>query len=83
MSWAGTILRVDVTERKTGKEPTSKYVKDYLGGAGIGGSFFWEKVPPETRPFAPENLLMFNTGPFTGTLLKNHRRPESLEDSKI
>jgi aldehyde:ferredoxin oxidoreductase len=46
-------------------------VKDYLGGAGIGGRFFWEEVPPETRPFDPENLLMFNTGPLTGTLFGN------------
>ena len=71
MSRAGTILRVDLTEGNIEKEPTSRYVKDYLGGAGIGARIFWEEVPPDTRAYDPRNLLMFNTGPLTGTLLGN------------
>jgi aldehyde:ferredoxin oxidoreductase len=71
MSRAGTILRVDLTGGKIEKEPTSRYVKDYIGGAGIAGRIFWDEVPPETRPFDPKNLLLFNTGPLTGTLLGN------------
>jgi aldehyde:ferredoxin oxidoreductase len=71
MSRAGTILRVDLTEGKIEKEPTSKYMKDYIGNAGIGAKIFWEEVPPDTRPYNPENLLIFNTGPLTGTLLGN------------
>jgi len=71
MSWAGTILRVDLTERTMAKESTSMYVEDYIGGAGIGTRIFWEEVPPETRAFDAANILMFNTGPLTGTLLGN------------
>jgi aldehyde:ferredoxin oxidoreductase len=71
MSRAGTILWIDLTDGKIEKEPTSGYVKDYIGGALIGARIFWEKVPPDTRPFDPRNLLMFNTGPLTGTLLGN------------
>ncbi len=71
MSWAGTILRVDLTERTMAKESTSRYVEDYIGGAGIGTRIFWEEVPPETRAFDAANILMFNTGPLTGTLLGN------------
>jgi aldehyde:ferredoxin oxidoreductase len=71
MSRTGAILRVDLTERKIEKESTSRYVEDYIGGAGIGTRIFWEEVPPETRAFDAANILMFNTGPLTGTLLGN------------
>jgi aldehyde:ferredoxin oxidoreductase len=71
MSWAGTILQVDLTGGKIEKEPTSRYVKDYIGNAGIAAKIFWDEIPPDMRPYNPENLLMFNTGPLTGTLLGN------------
>ncbi len=71
MTMAGTILRVDLTRGRIEKEPTSKYVDDYIGGAGIGTKIFCDEVPPVTRALDPENMLMFNTGPLTGTLLGN------------
>lgn len=71
MSWAGTILRVDLTQGKIDRESTFRYVKDYIGNAGIAARLFWDEVPPDTRPFDPKNILMFNTGPLTGTLLGN------------
>jgi aldehyde:ferredoxin oxidoreductase len=71
MTMAGTILRVDLTRGSIEKEPTSKYVDDYIGGAAIGTKIFCDEVPPVTRALDPENMLMFNTGPLTGTLLGN------------
>lgn len=71
MSWAGKILRVDLTEGKIGKDPTLGYVKDYIGNAGIAAKIFWNEVPPDTRPFDPNNQLIFSSGPLTGTLLGN------------
>ena len=71
MSWAGTILRIDLTTGKIAKEPTSKYIKDYIGGAVIGTRIFTEEVPPDTNAYDPKNMLTFNTGPLTGTLLGN------------
>ncbi|MEJ2738556.1 MAG: aldehyde ferredoxin oxidoreductase N-terminal domain-containing protein [Dehalococcoidia bacterium] len=68
---AGTILRVDLTTGKIKREPTSKYVSDFIGGELIGAAIFTKEVPPETRPFDPENLLVISTGPLTGTLLGN------------
>ncbi len=68
MPRAGTILRVDLTEGKIEKEPTSKYVQDWLGGDGIGSMILATEVPPETKGLDPENMLTFNTGPLTGTL---------------
>jgi aldehyde:ferredoxin oxidoreductase len=71
MSIAGTILRVDMSTGKIVKEPTLKYVKDFVGGELIGAAIFTREVPPETRPFDPENYLIISTGPLTGTLLGN------------
>ncbi len=71
MTWAGTILHINLTDGSVEKEPTAPYIKDYLGGVGIGMKIFWDKVPPDTRPYDPENLLMFNSGPITGTFLGN------------
>ena len=71
MSWAGSILRIDLDGGGVEKEPTSKYIKDYIGGASLGARLFCNEVPPETRAFDPENILMFNTGTLTGTLFGN------------
>lgn len=68
MPRAGAILRVDLTEGKIEKEPTSSYTEDWFGGDGIGGRILATEVPPETRGTDPENYLTFNTGPLTGTL---------------
>ena len=71
MSRTGTILRVDLTEGKTEKEPTSRYAKEYIGGPGIGSRLIYDHVPPEVAGTDPRNMLTFNTGPLTGTLLGN------------
>jgi aldehyde:ferredoxin oxidoreductase len=71
MSYAGTILRVDLTDRKIEREPTSSYVRDYVGGLSIGTKLFWDAVPPEVPALDPRNMLIFSTGPLTGTLLGN------------
>ncbi len=71
MSRTGTILRVDLTKRTTERDSTARYVKDFIGGVGIGARIFSEEVPPGTRCFDPENALMFDTGPLTGTFFGN------------
>jgi len=71
MSNAGTILRVDLTDGKIEKEPTSSYVRDYIGGLSIGTKILWDGVPPEVTGLSPKNMLIFSTGPLTGTLLGN------------
>jgi aldehyde:ferredoxin oxidoreductase len=71
MSNAGTILRVDLTERQIEKEPTSRYVRDYVGGFAVGTKILWDGVPPDVAGIDPENMIIFSTGPLTGTLLGN------------
>ncbi len=67
MSRAGKILRVDLTEGKIEKEPTSSYVKKWFGGDAIGSAILCNEVSPECRAYDPENILTFNMGPLCGT----------------
>jgi len=67
--WAGTILRVDLSSGKIEKEPLSEELRrNYLGGRGINSRILYDEVRPGTDPFAPENRLIFGTGPLSGTL---------------
>jgi aldehyde:ferredoxin oxidoreductase len=39
----------------------------HLGGLGTSVKLHWDRVPPETKPFDPENILIFSTGLLNGT----------------
>ncbi|MBI5018097.1 MAG: aldehyde dehydrogenase [Deltaproteobacteria bacterium] len=39
----------------------------HLGGLGTNARILWDRVPPETDPFSPDNLLIFGTGLLCGT----------------
>ena len=39
----------------------------YLGGQGSAAKILFERVPPETDAFSPDNLLIFSTGLLHGT----------------
>jgi aldehyde:ferredoxin oxidoreductase len=64
----GSILRVDLTEGCITEEPLrEEWLRDYLGGAGLATRYLCEEVPPGVDPLGDENLLIFMTGPLTGT----------------
>lgn len=66
--YAGKFLEVDLTAHSTKTvELTPELARKYLGGAGFGAHYLWERVKPGTDPLGPDNVLMFMTGPLTGT----------------
>jgi aldehyde:ferredoxin oxidoreductase len=65
--WAGKVLRVDLSIGKISTEDTLEKYRDYLGGTGIGYKVLWDEVPAGTKPFDPENKVVFATGPLAGT----------------
>jgi len=71
MSNGGTILKVDLSQSLIEKARTPKPSHDLLAGALLGIKTFWDHVPPETKALEPENMLMFNLGPLTGTPFGN------------
>ncbi len=65
--WSGKVLHVDLSNGRTWTEDTIEKYKDYLGGTGIGYKVMWDEVPTGTKPFDPENRIIFAVGPLAGT----------------
>ena len=66
--YAGKILEVDLTAHSTKTvEVTPELAQNYLGGVGFAAYYLWNRVQAGTDPLGPDNLLMFFTGPMTGT----------------
>ena len=65
--WVGKVLRVNLSNGKIWTEDTVEKYRDYLGGTGLGYKVLWDEVPAGTKPFAPENKIIFGIGPLAGT----------------
>ncbi|MCS7217330.1 MAG: aldehyde ferredoxin oxidoreductase family protein [Candidatus Bipolaricaulota bacterium] len=64
----GRYLWVDLSAGKlTDKEIPESWYELHLGGRGLAARLLLEHVPPGTAPLAPENAVVFATGPFQGT----------------
>jgi len=67
--WAGKILEVDLSNEKiTETKLDETLARDFIGGRGLGVKILYDRVGPDIKPLDPENLLIFATGPLTGTL---------------
>ncbi|NOX33139.1 MAG: aldehyde ferredoxin oxidoreductase family protein [Deltaproteobacteria bacterium] len=63
------LLRIDLTRESFEILPVLDTLKaDFIGGKGFGAKFLHEGVSPGTDPMGKDNLLMFMTGPLTGTM---------------
>jgi aldehyde:ferredoxin oxidoreductase len=65
--WVGKVLRIDLTTGRIWTEDTIEKYKEYLGGTGIGYKVMWDEVLAETKPYDPENRIVFAVGPLAGT----------------
>ncbi|MFI4931572.1 MAG: aldehyde ferredoxin oxidoreductase family protein [Burkholderiales bacterium] len=69
MSWAGKILRVNLTAGTVKSEPLNmKWAKDYLGSRGLATRYIVEEVDPKVDPLSTANKIIWATGPLTGTM---------------
>ncbi|HCV19903.1 MAG: aldehyde ferredoxin oxidoreductase family protein [Arenicellales bacterium] len=68
MSWQGKILKVDLTRGTIVQESLNQdWANDYIGERGLGSKYLWEHMDPTVNPMGPDNVLIFATGPLTGT----------------
>jgi aldehyde:ferredoxin oxidoreductase len=66
--WTGKLLRVNLsTGTQRIEDIPQAWLKDYIGGRGVADRYLWEEMDPRVDPYAPENKLIFATGPLTGT----------------
>ena len=69
MSWAGKILRVDLTAGTCNSEPTNMdWARAYLGSRGLATKYIVQEVDPKVDPLSAANKIIWATGPLTGTM---------------
>jgi aldehyde:ferredoxin oxidoreductase len=62
------VLRVDLSREQISEEYLDEdTLKKYIGGVGLGAKYLYEEVPPGTAWDAPDNRLIFATGPLNGS----------------
>jgi aldehyde:ferredoxin oxidoreductase len=61
------LLRVDLDAGTTRKEPIpAEWVRDYVGGKGLGARYLYEELDANVDPLGPSNVVLFLLGPLTG-----------------
>ena len=69
MGWQKKVLRVDLTKGTCEPEPLNMdWAAAYLGERGLATKYLWENMDPKADPMGPGNVLIFATGPLTGTM---------------
>lgn len=82
--WNGKIANVYLTENRTEIVPLGeKFLSNYLGGRGLGVKFVYDLVKPGTDPLSSENILVFATGPLTGTTCPTSGRYAAVSKSPL
>ena len=73
--WAGKILDINLSDKTINTIPLDlEMARLFLGGRGLGARLLWDLVGPEVEPLAPENVLIFATGPITATASQTSNR---------
>ena len=66
--YTGTILRINLTNRRVTREPLDmELAEKFVGGRGLTSYLLYREIDPAIDPLSAENKLMFGTGPLTGT----------------
>ncbi len=72
--YAGTILEINLSENSITKEPLKEsFANKFVGGKGFTAKILLDELDRGIDPLSPENLLLFMTGPLTGTAVPQTR----------
>lgn len=67
--YAGRILFIDLSRGNYHAEELPRdLASKYIGGKGMGARILYDRLKPGTDPLSADNLVVFATGPLTGTL---------------
>ncbi len=65
----GKLLDVDLSQGRTKDLSLPEHTfRKYLGGRGLGARLLFDLLPPQADPLSPDNVLLFLTGPLTGSM---------------
>ena len=71
----GYNLEIDLSTGNVEKVETDPQLMElFLGGLGTDVKLHYDRVPPETKAFDPENLLIFSSGLLCGTMVYSCNR---------
>jgi len=66
--YTGKILNIDLNTKTTKVEKTDLVdARDFIGAKGLGAKILFDRLLSKTDPLSSKNILMFTTGPITGT----------------
>jgi aldehyde:ferredoxin oxidoreductase len=83
-AYCGKILRVDLSKGKVAEEQlNADWAAKFIGGKGLGLRYLYDLIRPRTPPFAAENVVIFMTGPLTGTVASTMSRMASITKSPL
>jgi aldehyde:ferredoxin oxidoreductase len=69
MSWAGKILRVNLTDGTVKSEALNmQWAREYIGSRGLATKYLVGEVDAKVDPLSPANKIIWATGPLTGTM---------------
>ena len=75
MGWQRKILRVNLTDGHIQSEPLNMdWAQQYLGERGLSTKYLYENMDPSVDALDPGNVLIFATGPLTGTMASTSGR---------
>ncbi|MCC7106958.1 MAG: aldehyde ferredoxin oxidoreductase family protein [Chloroflexi bacterium] len=67
-AYTGKTLEIDLTTgTHTTRELSEEVLAKFVGGTGLGAYLLWEMGAYRADSLGPDNVLIFGTGPFTGT----------------
>ncbi|KJS88280.1 MAG: aldehyde:ferredoxin oxidoreductase [Peptococcaceae bacterium BICA1-8] len=63
------LLEINLSDRTIAViELPSEWIREYIGGRGLGTRMLWERTKQEADPLAPEAEMYILTGPLTGVI---------------
>ncbi len=75
--YTGKILDVDLTTAVVSEvELDRSLAQNYMGGKGFGAKILYDQLPPKCDPLSTDNIMVFATGPLTGTFAPSSGRFE-------
>jgi aldehyde:ferredoxin oxidoreductase len=73
--WTGKLLRVNLTTHKIAVEKVPEdWRREFIGGRGLAARYLYKELNPKVDPLSPDNVLIFATGPLTGTMASTSGR---------
>lgn len=68
--YGGRVLRIDLSNRAFFEEPLDpSWIRPVIGGRAANTKRLFEELDPECEPLGEDNIIIFGTGPLTGSLL--------------